>query len=306
MIPFLKLIRIKNLLVIFFTMVGVAYHLKKMNPYEVIDFNALHYGLLIFSTLIIAAAGHLINDYFDLKADRINKPEELVLTKYLQKRWAILGHWLLNFLAFGIAVYLSWANHTLLFVFIHLVSINLLWFYSVSWKRKLLLGSVVLAVLPALVVFLSTWYFQILNESDQAFSPYQEASWSTYLNYHYIQFLGICAFLVTLSREILKDVHDMPGDELLNANTIPRKIGAKKATWLALITLQFPAFLFVVLKLVCAFDIPTTFGSVCLGLMALLFLSQMIWFALQPEKANKWLLFQFKIAIPLGLLTLFL
>jgi 4-hydroxybenzoate polyprenyltransferase len=305
MIPFLKLIRVKNLSIILLTMVGVAYHLQKLHPYEVIDFNPMHYGLLIFSTLIIAAAGHLINDYFDLKADRINKPEELVLTKYLQKRWAILGHWLLNIVAFGIAIYLSWSNHSLLFVFIHLVSINLLWFYSVSWKRKLLLGSVVLAVLPALVIFLSTWYFQILNESDQAYSPYLEKTWSTFLNYHYAQFLAVCAFLVTLSREILKDVHDMPGDELLNANTIPRKIGAKKATWLALITLQFPAFLFIVLKLFGAFTMPSTFAAVTLGGLAVLFASQLIWFALQPEKASKWLLFHYKIAIPLGLLTLY-
>jgi 4-hydroxybenzoate polyprenyltransferase len=292
-------------MIILLTMIGVAFHLQKTHPYEVIDFNEFHYGLLIFSTLIIAAAGHLINDYFDLKADRINKPEALVLTKYLQKRWAILGHWLLNFIAFAIAVYLSWENQSLLFVFIHLVSINLLWFYSVSWKRKLLLGSVVLAILPALVIFLSTWYFQIMNESDQAYSPYIEQTWSTYLDYHYIQFLAICAFLVTLSREILKDVHDMPGDELLNANTIPRKIGAKKATWLALITLQFPAFLFIILKQFSSFTIPTTLASITLGILAFLFLSQVIWFALQPDKASKRLLFHYKIAIPLGLLTLF-
>ena len=305
MIPFLKLIRGKNLVVILLTMIGVAYHLRKHHPYEVIDFNAVQYGLLIFSTLIIAAAGHLINDYFDLKADRINKPEDLVLTKYLQKRWAILGHWLLNFLAFGIAIYLSWRLHTLLFVFIHLVSINLLWFYSVSWKRKLLLGSVVLAILPALVIFLSTWYFQILNESDQAYSPYLEQTWSTYLNYHHAQFIAVCAFLVTLSREILKDVHDMPGDELLNANTIPRKIGAKKATWLALITLQFPAVLFVTLSIFSAFTIPSKLAAITLGTLAILFFGQLVWYALQPEKASKWLLFIYKIAIPLGLLTLF-
>jgi 4-hydroxybenzoate polyprenyltransferase len=66
-------------------MVGVAYHLKKMHPYEVIDFNAVHYGLLIFSTLIIAAAGHLINDYFDLKADRINE----VLAEKMGHSWAL-------------------------------------------------------------------------------------------------------------------------------------------------------------------------------------------------------------------------
>lgn len=305
MIPFFKLIRLKNLLVILFTMIGVAWHLKQTHPFEVIDFNTLDYSLLIFSTLIIAAAGSLINDYFDLKADRINKPEELILNKYLQKRWAILGHWILNFTAFGIAVYLSWTHHTLLFVFIHLISINLLWFYSVSWKRKLLLGSVVVAVLPALVIFLCTWYFQLLNESDLNYSPYNPQTWSTFLNYRYVQFIAICAFLITLSREILKDVHDMPGDALLNANTIPRKIGAHKATLLALITLQFPAILYLVLRFVVGFTLPTTFSVYALTLLSLLFTAQLIWYIIQPEKASKYLLVHYKIAIPLGILTLY-
>ena len=116
MIPLLRLIRIKNLLAILLAMFGVAYFLHRHNPYVVIDFDATYYGLLIFSTLIIAAAGHIINDYFDLKADRINKPEELVLTKYLNKRWAILANWLLNIIGFVIAIVLSWHYHTLLFI----------------------------------------------------------------------------------------------------------------------------------------------------------------------------------------------
>ena len=88
-------------------MIGVAYFLHKQNPYEVIDFNAFHYGLLVFSTLVIAAAGHIINDYFDLKADRINKPDDLILIKYLNKRWAILANWIFNIIGFLIALVLS-------------------------------------------------------------------------------------------------------------------------------------------------------------------------------------------------------
>ena len=71
---FLKLIRAKNLLIILMTMIGVAYYLMKSNYYQKVDFHYFDYCLLIFSTLIIAAAGNVINDYFDVKADRINKP----------------------------------------------------------------------------------------------------------------------------------------------------------------------------------------------------------------------------------------
>ena len=305
MIPFLRLIRIKNLLAILIAMLGVAYFLHKQNPYEVIDFDAFHYGLLIFSTLIIAAAGHIINDYFDLKADRINKPEALILTKYMNKRWAILANWILNFLGFFMAIILSWHYHTLLFVFVHLLSINLLWFYSAYWKRKLVLGAAVLAALPGLVLFLSSWFFQVLNERIVPFSPYQESTWSTYLDYRFIYFVAICAFFINLSREIVKDIRDIPGDSIIDAHTIPRKIGSQKATLLALLVLQMPAVFFIILKLISDFSLPSLYTSVVLGLLEFLFLLGLTAYYLAPTLLEKWLRLLPTLALILGLTCLY-
>ncbi len=305
MIPFLRLIRIKNLMAILIAMLGVAYFLHKQNPYEVIDFDAFHYGLLIFSTLIIAAAGHIINDYFDLKADRINKPEALVLTKYMNKRWAILANWILNFLGFFIAVILSWHYHTLLFVFVHLLSINLLWFYSAYWKRKLVLGAAVLAALPGLVLFLSSWFFQVLNERNVPFSPYQESTWSTYLDYRFIYFVAICAFFINLSREIVKDIRDIPGDSVIDAHTIPRKIGSQKATLLALLVLQMPAVFFIILKLISDFSLPSVYTSAILCLLEGLFLLGLVAYFLAPTLLEKWLRLLPTLALILGLTCLY-
>ena len=162
---FLKLIRTKNLLVILLTMIGVAYYVIKSNDYQKVDFHYMDYCLLMFSTLIIAAAGNVINDYFDVKADRINKPEKVIISKFMKPRWAILWHWTFNLLAFLIAIYLSVKYATLLFVFVHLLSINLLWFYSVQLKKKLLISNLIIAFLTALVPLLSVWFFKVLNES---------------------------------------------------------------------------------------------------------------------------------------------
>jgi 4-hydroxybenzoate polyprenyltransferase len=305
MIPFLRLIRVKNLLAILFAMLGVAYFLHKQNPYEVIDFEPFHYGLLICSTLIIAAAGHIINDYFDLKADRINKPDALVLTKYMAKRWAILANWILNILGFFMAVILSWHYDTLLFVFVHLLSINLLWFYSAYWKRKMVLGIVVLAALPGLVLFLSTWFFQVLNERQLHFSSYQAETWSTFLDYRFIYFVAICAFFINLSREIIKDIRDIPGDSLIDAHTIPRQIGTKKATLLALIILQLPAVFFLILKLISNFSLPTLYTSIILSLLEGLFLIGFTAFYLAPNLLAKYLRWLPTIALILGLTCLY-
>ncbi|MFM7007475.1 MAG: UbiA family prenyltransferase [Flavobacteriales bacterium] len=305
MIPFLKLIRSKNLLAILLTMIGVAYFLHRQNPYEVIDFDAFHFGLLVFSTLVIAAAGHIINDYFDLKADRINKPDELILSRYMNKRWAILANWIFNIIGFLIALILSWHYHTLLFVFVHLLSINLLWFYSAYWKRKLILGTAVLAALPALVLFLSSWFFQVLNESSVPFSPYQESTWSTLLDYRFIYFVGICAFFINLSREIFKDIRDIPGDDLIDAHTIPRKIGAKKAGLLALIMLQMPAVLFLLLKIMTNFSLPSLYTTLVLSLLEFLFLAGLAAYFFAPDLADRWSRQLPTLALILGLTCLY-
>ena len=242
---FLKLIRAKNLLIIVMTMIGVAFYLMKSNSYQKVDFHYLDYFLLIFSTMIIAAAGNVINDYFDVKADRINKPEKVIISKFMKPRWAILWHWSFNLIAFLIAVYLSVKYATLIFVFVHLLSINLLWFYSVQLKRKLVISNLIIAFLTALVPLLSVWFFKVLNESSIPFSPYREESWSTYLDYSFIYFLAICAFIQNFAREINKDIHDIQGDLVAHVESLPMKIGKEKAAYLTIILIQIPLILFV-------------------------------------------------------------
>ena len=242
---FLKLIRAKNLLIIVMTMIGVAVYLMKSNSYQKVDFHYLDYFLLIFSTMIIAAAGNVINDYFDVKADRIKKPEKVIISKFMKPRWAILWHWTFNLVAFLIAVYLSVKYETLIFVFVHLLSINLLWFYSVQLKRKLIISNLIIAFLTALVPLLSVWFFKVLNESSIPFSPYREESWSTYLDYSFIYFLAICAFIQNFAREINKDIHDIQGDLVAHVQSLPMKIGKEKAAYLTIILIQIPLILFI-------------------------------------------------------------
>jgi len=242
---FLKLIRANNLLIILMTMIGVAFYLIKTNSFQKVDFHYLDYFLLIFSTMIIAAAGNVINDYFDVKADRINKPEKVIISKFMKPRWAILWHWTFNLVAFLIAVYLSVKYETLIFVFVHLLSINLLWFYSVQLKRKLIISNLIIAFLTALVPLLSVWFFKVLNESSIPFSPYREESWSTYLDYSFVYFLAICAFIQNFAREINKDIHDIQGDLVTHVKSLPMKIGKEKAAYLTIILIQIPLILFV-------------------------------------------------------------
>ncbi len=242
---FFKLIRAKNLIIILMTMVGVAFYLIQSNYYQKVDFNFIDYLLLIFSTMIIAAAGNVINDYFDVKADRINKPEKVIISKFMKPRWAILLHWTFNLFAFLIAIYLSVKYSTLIFVFVHLISINLLWFYSVKLKKKLILSNFIVAFLTALVPLLSVWFFKVLNESTIPYSPFVEESWTQNLDYSFVYFLAICAFVQNFAREINKDIHDVQGDLVTHVESLPIRIGKEKAAYITIILIQIPLILFI-------------------------------------------------------------
>jgi 4-hydroxybenzoate polyprenyltransferase len=246
MIHFFRLIRFFNLIIIAFTMSGVAFFLFKNNSHLKIDFDIIDYGLLVFSTIIIAAAGNMINDYFDIKADRINKPQKLIISKYMKKRWAIVLHWGLNVIAVFISIYLSVKYQSLIFVFIHILSMNLLWFYSASFKKKLFIGNFIIAILTALVPLLAVWFFKTLNESSLPFSPYNSKTWTTNLNYSFIYFLAICAFFQNLAREISKDIQDISGDKLISVYSLPMKYGIKNTGYFVALLLQIPIFVWAI------------------------------------------------------------
>src|SRR5262245_14271871 len=67
-----------------------------------------HLLVLIFVSILIAAAGYIINDYFDLNIDRINRPGKLVIEKVIKRRWAILWHMCLSLAGIAISFWLGW------------------------------------------------------------------------------------------------------------------------------------------------------------------------------------------------------
>ncbi len=256
---FLRLIRPINLLIIAFTMYSTRLFLhvfERIFNTEIFKKNGeeLDFFLLVFSTILIGAAGNIINDYFDIKADRINKPEKLIITKYINRRWAIFSHWVLNSIAFGIAIYLSARNNTFWYMFIHLLSINLLWFYSMHFKRRPFIGNFIIASLTALVPILCGVHFYVQNEFSSV--GVQEINtplsyWVFHLinNGHFILLLAFFAFSSNFSREIIKDIEDMEGDKMIHAKTIPILYGIKKSKLIASITLLISPLFFVILFL---------------------------------------------------------
>jgi 4-hydroxybenzoate polyprenyltransferase len=198
-VPFLQLIRWKNLLIVAMTQILVRYSLIFDPPTHGVK----HFALLVFTTLLIAAGGYIINDYFDVKIDRINKPHKVWIGKTISRRSALVVHQLFSAAGILLAFLIGWKA-----VLINVLSVWLLWFYASGFKKKPFIGNFVVAFLTALVI----------AEIALVYDP------SNRLIYMYAVF----AFFINLIREIIKDMEDMKGDEAHGAKTLPILYGIHK------------------------------------------------------------------------------
>ena len=238
---FLKLLRPINLIIIAVTMYATAWYFDGLYSEGKIWNESFTW--LVISAVLIAGAGNIINDYFDVRTDRINKPDRLIIGKYVNRRAAILAHWTLNFAGLGIAIYISWRQETLIYVLIHLITINILWFYSLSLKRRFLSGNILIAGLTALVpVLVGIYYWRMdivtnVEPTSPALYPFREDIGHNFVIYISIG-LGLYAFILNLAREIVKDMEDVEGDISIRARTVPIILGYQKAKWITAFVLS--------------------------------------------------------------------
>jgi len=174
------------------------------------------FALLVTATILIAAAGYAINDYFDLRADRINKPEKIILGKSISRRSAILYHSLFNIIALLIGIYICAVTGLWPFIFIFIVIPGLLWMSSIRYKKKFFIGNFIVAVMAAFVVAI-VWMFDFHSLTV----PIETSRPAVAAINNYVRTYALFAFLITLLREIVKDVEDIKGDSKTGCKTIP-------------------------------------------------------------------------------------
>jgi len=185
-----------------------------------LQFSNLHFFLLVMSTLFIAAAGYIINDYFDTRTDRINKPDKVVVGVSVDRRTAMTLHTIFNVIGVCIGIYLSIHIGIISMAFIFFLAAGLLWFYSTNYKRQLLIGNLTVAFLTAMVPLIVVLFeIPMLNKEYGTIMLQYNSSF----NYIFIWVAGfsIFAFLTTLIREIIKDTEDFEGDAAYGMKTLP-------------------------------------------------------------------------------------
>lgn len=218
-IAFFKLIRIENLLIIAITQICIKYFV--FAPFtEYSNFTPFLFTISILSTLLIAAAGYIINDYFDVKTDKINHPETVVVDVSIKRRWAMVLHIVFNAIGLLLGLYLALKCHALRLVTFQILSIVLLWFYSTHFKKQLLVGNLVVSVLTATIPIMPMVYDYYLAGNVDPLILYLIESFLNTLVIIVLSYSAF-AFLTSFAREVIKDMEDYKGDIQTGCKTMP-------------------------------------------------------------------------------------
>ncbi|MDD4990660.1 MAG: geranylgeranylglycerol-phosphate geranylgeranyltransferase [Paludibacter sp.] len=182
--------------------------------------------LLMGATVFIAAGGYVLNDYFDVKIDAINKPDKQIVSNTVSRNAAMRLYQILTAIGIICGLILAFWGRSFTLGFIFVVVPGLLWFYSASYKRQFITGNLIVSFLAALTIlvvgitqlaFMQKEFGKLIFETP---IPAQFYSW--------IGGFAIFSFLTTWIREIIKDVEDEKGDREMECRTMPIKWGVAK------------------------------------------------------------------------------
>ena len=226
MTSFLRLIRIKNL--IFIALIQLVMRQIILVPIlQTYGFDAVLQTnmllLLIAGTVFIAAGGYVLNDYFDVKIDAINRPDRQIIGNTITKKRAMTIYQVLTGLGVICGLLLAFLSKSFTLAFIFIVVPGLLWFYSASYKRQFVIGNLIVAFLAALTIL-------VVGISELAFiqCEYGKLIFETPIPSQFYGWIGgfsLFSFLCTWIREIIKDMEDEKGDREMECRTMPIKWG---------------------------------------------------------------------------------
>lgn len=231
-IPFLKLIRLPNLLMILLTQALVKYFL--FEPFGIATtLGHLDFSLLVISMMCLAAAGNIINDLHDTATDRINKPNKMIIGTKIQEKTAWNWFIALNVVGVGIGFYLSNLVGKPSFVALFILPSAFLYFYATQIKGTVLVGNLVVSIMVGMIIVMVGIFDLVPAITPQNLAT-QKVMFSILIDY------AVFAFLVNFLREMVKDQEDMQGDYNAGYNTLPVLLGRKRTNFIIFGTAVLP------------------------------------------------------------------
>ena len=212
-----KIIRWKNLVIISLSQIFIKFFFIDffIQKDQLLNEN---FVILLIVTILIAASGYIVNDIYDYNLDQINKPEKVVLGKFLKSRDAIIIYMMFNFLAIVLSIFLCTKIEQEIYILVFLLIIYCLWLYSKKLKKYKTIGNILIAFFISL---------SILNVP--LFSYKNILSDDRFFVFLIISIFSVLAFLINVKREIIKDIEDIEGDKMHKVKSLPIIFGTKKS-----------------------------------------------------------------------------
>lgn len=229
---FFKLVRWPNLFITALTMCLVWHCIMGIS-------STLAFTLLVIAMVLIQAGGYVINDIFDVEIDAINKPKKQIVGKIFTEKQSNLFYIVLTIIGLvcGLAASIMAHGKNFYTIFACLILLAcFLYSYSSSYKKKLIIGNLIVSLLVALAVFLP-WLFQVLSMLGDKEMLLENQEWM-HVTLHIVLIYTAFAFMMTLIREIVKDMEDVKGDGRSHCRTIP-VVWGMKAAQIIVIVLSF-------------------------------------------------------------------
>jgi len=227
---YLKLIRFQNLVVMVLIQYLIRFTLiiPKYGKENVLS--EFYFALLLFSILLIVAAGYTINDYFDIKVDSENKDEHVIVGRTIKRRIALVIHFILTSVGLILGFYITYKINQLVISIILIVCAYILWIYNLKLKRIFFLANLIVAGLSAIFVTSIAIIEILLNYNHKASID----------NITTLTVIATFAFILSLMHEIIKDLRTMEGDKKYKIRTLPTVWGLLETKellkWLSIIT----------------------------------------------------------------------
>lgn len=233
---FLRLIRFPNLIILALAQC-LIYYMVVVPLLKTSEFTpSLHtwqFLLIVLSTVLIAAGGYVINDFFDKDIDAANGIGKV----HDFSGWTMKTlYFVFSIIGIAIGLYLTYALKLRQFALTYLLTAALLYFYSASYKRLPLVGNFVVAFLTAVAVFLPAFADYELQYAfrDIKLPVINNKMYNLRLIIAITAAYAFFAFLISLVREIIKDMEDIEGDREFGCNTLPIVAGINNAKLIAI------------------------------------------------------------------------
>lgn len=277
MLSIYKLIRLPNLLMIVCTQYLLRYciikpELKLLSISTV--FSDINFLFLVLSTVFLAAAGYIINDYFDIKTDYLNSPGKNVIGISVDKNRVFISYIIINIAGLALGTYIAIFNDQPELIVIYFLIAGLLWFYSTTYKKQAFIGNIIISIMAGMVPIIV-----LLFEIPPIYNVYNAYIVKNSLSIDNIKYFiigyGLFAFLINFIREIVKDTEDFKGDYFDGRNTIPIVLGvtATKVIVLLLTLIMLISVIYVYLRFFILEFLPILYilGTILLPLIIIIY-----------------------------------